>query len=108
MDPDGYGPNKAVTLAGYELPEWWGDDLDANFIESLAAGSPDAASAFNAWISSEGHRIHVLGEVDFFREQTRYGIGYAHVPGSPYTRYYVFVSAPPIPGGDRPLEPYAE
>ena len=25
VDPDGYGPNKAASLAGYGLPAWWGD-----------------------------------------------------------------------------------
>lgn len=108
VDPDGYGPNKAVTLAGYELPEWWGDDLDANFIESLVAGFLDTAGAFNSLINSAGHRDHILGEEPFFAEQTHYGIGYAHVPGSPHTRYFAIVTAPPIPGGNPPLEPYAE
>lgn len=107
-DPDGYGPNKAASLAGYQLPEWWGNDIDANFIESLVAEAADAVSAFNAWIDSPGHRIHVLGELPFFAEQTRYGVGYANVPGSPHIWYYVLVTAPPNLAGDQPLEPYAE
>lgn len=107
-DPDGYGPNKAVQLAGYKLPEWWGSAKDANYIESLSAGYASAQAAFDGWMGSSGHRQHVLGELAFYAEQTRYGVGYAEVPGSPYTRYYVFVSAPPSADGDRLLEPYAE
>lgn len=107
-DPDGYGPNKAVELAGYKLPGWWGSAKDANYIESLSAGYASAQAAFDGWMGSSGHRQHVLGEVSFYAEQTRYGVGYAEVPGSPYTRYYVFVSAPPSADGDRLLEPYAE
>ncbi len=108
VDPDGYGPNKAASLAGYELPAWWGDANDLNYIESIAAGYADAASAFNGWMNSPGHRRHVLGETDFFAQQTRYGVGYAEVPGSPYQRYYVFISAPPNLAGASFLEPYSE
>lgn len=108
VDPDGYGPNKAASLAGYELPAWWGDANNLNYIESIAAGYADASSAFSGWMNSSGHRRHVLGEIDFFAQQTRYGIGYAEVSGSPYQRYYVFISAPLNLSGESLLEPYSE
>lgn len=107
-DPDGYGPNKAVKLAGYELPAWWGDALDTNYIESLVAGFASTAAAFNALVGSPGHRDHILGEEPFYAEQTRYAVGYANVPGSPHTRYFVFVSAPPNLGANPALQPYTE
>lgn len=108
VDPDGYGPNKAVALAGYGLPLWWGNANEANYIESLGAGYASATAVFDGWMSSPGHRAHVLGENSFYAGQTRYGVGYANVAGSPYRRYYVFISAPPSAGGDQDLEPYAE
>ena len=108
VDPDGYGPNKAVSLAGYELPAWWGDANNLNYIESIAAGYSDASSAFDGWLNSAGHRRHLLGEEGFYARQTRYGVGYVEVPGSPYQRYFVFISAPPNPAGDGQLEPYSE
>lgn len=108
VDPDGYGPNRAAQLAGYRLPDGWGSANDTNYIESIGAGYANASAAFQAWLNSAGHRRHVLAETAFYREQTRYGIGYAEIPGSPYTKYYVFISAPPDPAGDRALEPYAE
>ncbi len=108
VDPDGYGPNKAVTLAGYGLPAWWGDANDLNYIESLNAGHVSAAAAFEGWMKSPGHRAHILADHSFYTGQTRYGVGYANVPGSPYRRYYAFISAPPSTGGDQELEPYTE
>jgi hypothetical protein len=108
VDPDGYGPNRAVQLTGYGLPGFWGTSNSANFIESIAAGYTSAQAAFDGWMNSPGHRRHVLAEESFYAEQTRYGVGYASVPGSPYTRYYVFISAPPSTGGDTGLDPYHE
>lgn len=108
VDPDGYGPNKAVELAGFVLPDWWGDALDANYIESIAGGYANAQAAFDGWMASAGHKRHILAETSFYADQTRYGVGYAQVPGSLYVRYYVFISAPPETGGSLPLEPYAE
>ncbi|UCG26276.1 MAG: hypothetical protein JSW55_09940, partial [Chloroflexota bacterium] len=94
VNPDGYGPNYLVRQAGYELPSWWGTDPELNNIESIAAGYQTAADAWNGWLNSPAHRRHVLGEIDFFAEQTNYGIGYAFVPGSKYGHYWVFISAP--------------
>lgn len=108
VDPDGYGPNKAVELAGFTLPDWWGDALNANYVESIAGGYANAQAAFDGWMASAGHKRHILAETDFYAGQTRYGVGYAQVPGSPYTRYYVFISAPPETGNAAPLEPYTE
>ncbi len=108
VDPDGYGPNKAVKLSGFTLPDWWGSELGANYIESIAGGYANAQAAFDGWMASAGHKRHILAETDFYAGQTRYGVGYAQVPGSPYSRYYVFISAPPETGTARALEPYTE
>jgi len=92
---DGYGPNYLVRQAGYQLPSWWSSDPTANYIESIAAGYPTPETAWQAWLNSSGHRRHVLGENEFWAEQTNYGIGYAYVAGSPYRHYWVFITAPP-------------
>lgn len=108
VDPDGYGPNKAVQLAGYGLPSWWGTGLDSNYIESIGGGYVSAQAAFDGWMGSAGHRRHVLAETDFYAGQTRYGVGYAELSGSPYRRYYVFITAPPNENGNTLLDPYIE
>jgi len=94
-NPDGYGPNYLVEQAGYNLPDWYGQAPDANNIESIAAGYTTAADAWNAWLSSSGHRAHVLAEDDFWADQTNFGVGYAYVANSTYRHYWVFISAPP-------------
>jgi uncharacterized protein YkwD len=92
---DGYGPNYLVAQAGYDLPDWWSDSKDANYIESIAAGYSTAQAAWEGWLNSSSHRTHVLGENDFWAEQTNYGMGYVYIAGSPYGHYWVFITAPP-------------
>ena len=108
VDPDGYAANKDVQLAGYVLPASYGNANATNSIESLGAGYFTAVDAFNGWVADPPHRQHVLGETAFYAQQTRYGMGYANVPGSPWTDYWVFITAPPNALGDNRLEPYSE
>ena len=94
-NPDGFGPNFLVEQAGYDLPSWYSQGATANNIESIAAGYTTPAAAWAGWkVSPTGHPDHVLGRIDFWREQIYYGIGYAYVPGSRYGHYWVFITAP--------------
>lgn len=88
-DPSGYGPNYLARQAGYVLASNYGTGNAANNIESLCAGPSDAAGCWAAWLRSTNHKCHVLGENDFYREQYDVGIGFANVPGSPFTFYWV-------------------
>ena len=95
-DQDGIGPNHVIRMTGYKLPDWYPADRRANSVESIAAGTNyDADAAFRAWMKSPGHRQHLLASESFYREQTRFGVGYARSAGSRYKNYYVFISAPP-------------
>jgi hypothetical protein len=94
VTPEGFGANYLVEAAGYPLPDNWGDDLDANNVESIAAGYETPTSVWNAWMNSAPHRVHLLGQNDFFRSHDRVGIGFASVPGSPYVEYWVVITAP--------------
>ncbi|MEM7128179.1 MAG: CAP domain-containing protein [Chloroflexota bacterium] len=95
VSPDGIGPNYLVEAAGYQLPDWWGDSLSANYVESIAAGYTDVDQAWQGWMDSPSHSQHILGKISFFAEQTNYGIGVVDVPGSRYGKYYVVITAPP-------------
>jgi len=97
INPEGLGPNFLVSQAGYVLPSGWTTPANLNYIESIAGGFATAGEAWNAWLSSPGHRVHVLGEDPFWAAQTNYGIGYAFVQNSPFEHYWVFISAPPQP-----------
>lgn len=94
VNPDGVGPNYLVRQAGYALPTWWGFGMKDNYIESIAAGQSSASGTFTSWMNSAPHKEHVLGKTDFYQNEVVYGVGYAHVPGSRYTDYWVFLSAP--------------
>lgn len=109
VDPDGYGPNKAIQLAGYQLPASYLTANNKNNTESLSEGvnGPNARFVFNGWLNSPGHRTHVLAETPFWAGQTRYGVGYVNFPAIQRS-YTCFLSAPPDPRGNLPVQPYSE
>lgn len=93
-NPDGDGPNLLVREAGYPLPGWYASNQDSNNIESIGAGYPSADAAWQAWLNSSSHRVHVLGTQSFYADQDAFGIGYYFNPNSQYQHYWVFLSAP--------------
>lgn len=94
-DPDGLGANQWVLAAGYVLPSYYDTSLSGNNIESIAAGQSTPDEVWQAWMNSGGHRSHLLGEIDFYREQIDYGIGFVHNENSPYWNYWVILIAKP-------------
>ncbi len=90
--PEGIGPNEQARAAGCQLPDIYPGG-SANSIESIAAGYADADEAWSALMNSPSHRLHLLAEHDFYRDQTDYGVGYAYMPDSPYTYYWVVLTA---------------
>lgn len=95
VNPDGLAANWLVRDAGYALPDHYHKERAANNIESISAGQAQPAAAWRAWLSSPSHRLHVLGENDFFAEQYEYGIGFANIEGSPFQFYWVLIIAQP-------------
>ena len=103
-DPNGIGPNRVISMTGYRLPAHYSKRRNGNNVESLTAGTNYTPQlAFKAWMNSPGHRRHLLASESFYREQTRFGVGYAKSAGSRYKNYYVFVSAPPSTARLKPL-----
>ena len=96
VNPDGEGPNLLVRRAGFFLPSFYSKSKDANNIESIAARSPKgkAQDGFDQWLGSSFHRPHLLGLIDFNREQTFVGVGIFNSNDAPFATYYVFISAP--------------
>lgn len=70
----GTWPNQLARDFGYPLPSWWSGD--ANYIESLEAGSVDPRDALMALGNSPSHRRHIFGE-GAFAEYTEAGVGWA-------------------------------
>jgi hypothetical protein len=93
--PDGYGPNWLVRQAGYTLPDYYDQSASGNNIESVNTGRASASDAWNSWMDSSGHRIHLLGQNSFYADQTSVGIGFVDDPGSQWRYYWVVITAPP-------------
>ena len=93
--PDGKGANYFVRQAGYVLPSYYSTSSAGNNIESIGMTVGTPREMFSLWLKSSGHRVHVLGEVDFYQKQTSVGVGVFRSREEPHYKYYVFLSAPP-------------
>ncbi|MCO5945384.1 CAP domain-containing protein [Mucilaginibacter flavidus] len=98
VDPDGNGMNIKIAEAGYSLLQSWTTPRSQNYFESLGAGYRDINDAIknliiDAGTPSLGHRLHLLGQGDFWNNCYDIGIGEARVSGAPYSSYYSFIIA---------------
>lgn len=100
-DPDGYGMNHFIHQAGYNLiPAFRSEPSDNNF-ESISAGTATPREAIINLISdgnepvhaNAGHRLHLLGMEDFWKNCRDVGIGWATNPNAPYRTYCVVLIA---------------
>lgn len=89
LSPDGHSPHFYVAQFGCKLPDYY--LAEGNYIESLAMNQASAADVWRDWKDSPGHRRHVLGEMDTFREQTSYGFAVAE---SAWGTVYVVETTP--------------
>jgi hypothetical protein len=93
-NPNGDGPNLLAREAGYPLPDWYGSKQDSNNIESIGGGYESPNNAWQGWLKSPKHNVHVLGTEPFYQNQDAYGVGYYYNADSTYQHYWVFLSAP--------------
>lgn len=93
IDSKGNGPNKRVLKAGYQLPAIYERAKEANNVESIVRTTGSAKYAVKVWKSSEGHKIHIFGQYEFYQMQPRIGIGSARSKSG--ERFCVFLSAHP-------------
>lgn len=87
-DPDGVCANDVVRASGCALPAHY--PARANSVESLIAGTDNVPFAWQILSSSPAHAAHLLGTLDFFRQQDRIGVAFVEAVGSRY-RFYVVV-----------------
>lgn len=91
-DSTGLGSNGIARRLGCALPPEYSDN--ANYIESLCAGSADAQVMFDSLARSDHHRVHLFGEADFYRVQHHVGIGMAENPDAEFRWYWcVWIAA---------------
>lgn len=92
IDPDGFGMNYFINNAGYHLNSNWLRNKSLNNFESLSAGTSSPLESIIDLIKDEGvigygHRQHLLGMVDFWKNCYDIGIGWAYNPNSTYKTY---------------------
>lgn len=96
--PESLFPNDLLRI-DYPLPRFY--SKRGNQVEAIAAGLSRAEDVWNSWLASDtGHREHVLGETDFYREQNEYGIAYVHNPHGEYGDFWVLILARKARAGD--------
>lgn len=84
IDSLGRWSNKRVKDFGYSV-NW---DDDQNFCESICVTHEGPSVALQILYNSPWHRPHVAGEIEFYRSQIVYGVGY--YPNA----WYVLVTCP--------------
>jgi len=97
VDPQGRGPNAYCRMVGYQLPDWYLQDNDANNIESIAdSGDGSVEGVWDSWLGSTGHRMHILATDSFYKAQTQVGIAYYYLATSKHLHYWCILSAPMV------------
>jgi uncharacterized protein YkwD len=84
----GGSPNSRLRAANYELPDYYGTDFNSNQVEAISGGYSDADEVWDAFKRSDSHRIHLLGEHEFYVEQDEIGIAFIKNLSSPHVEYW--------------------
>lgn len=81
--------NVYVRAAGCVLPDHYA--VNGNNVEELGGGTTSPVEMFNALARSPSHRVHLFGENDFFRRQTRVGIALVELPNLRWRYYWAII-----------------
>jgi hypothetical protein len=96
---NGEWPTDSLRRMGVWIPEWW--PAGSNPCESIVYNARNFDRVFELIYNSPAHRSHVLGEVDFYREQSRIAAVWAvNEPREPeeWWTIAVLVSLPAVTG----------
>ena len=80
-------PNQLLRNKGIVLPKIY-PILD-NQVEAVMGGVSTAQESFDVFMTSPGHKAHLLGEGDFLLEQNQIGVAYFKDSHSKYEHYWV-------------------
>ncbi|HNT78540.1 MAG TPA: hypothetical protein PKH77_26315 [Anaerolineae bacterium] len=90
IDSLGRNANERVRTY-YPLPLAYEDHL--NYVESVAVDHRGAEAALQMLLDSPGHHDHIIGESDFHRAQTAWGLAFV-APA-----WWTLITAPPLDEG---------
>lgn len=83
----GGSPNGRLREIGFPLPHYY-SGLMGNQVEAIAGGYSTPNSVWKAFKHSTTHRQHLLGELDFYREQQYIGVGFYKDYSTPHVEYW--------------------
>ena len=83
----GGSPNGRLREIGFPLPHYY-SGLMGNQVEAVAGGYSTPSSVWKAFKQSTAHRQHLLGELDFYREQQYIGVGFFKDNSAPHVEYW--------------------
>ena len=83
----GGSPNGRLREIGFPLPHYY-SGLMGNQVEAIAGGYSTPSSVWKAFKHSTAHRHHLLGELDFYREQQYIGVGFFKDNSAPHVEYW--------------------
>ena len=85
----GGSPNSRLRNVHYELPDYYGNNFNSNQVEAIAGGYSNAETVWDAFKRSKAHRTHLLGDIDFYKEQDEIGVAFIKKWESPHVEYWV-------------------
>jgi uncharacterized protein YkwD len=85
----GGSPNSRLRNAHYELPKYYGSDFNSNQVEAIAGGYSNAEKVWSAFKRSKAHKTHLLGNINFYKEQDEIGVAFIKKWESPHVEYWV-------------------
>jgi len=80
--------NMRLVDAGYPLSRIYPRFLENN-VKAIAGGLSEPAEMWQEFKDSEGHRMHLLAEHEFYLLQNEIGVGFYYDIKSPHVEYWV-------------------
>lgn len=84
-------PNQLLRHHGFLLPPTY--PMFGNQVEALAGGEEAVQQVLTDFLNSKPHRMLLLGEDAFFREQDQIGVAYLNDPATDHQHYWVVIIA---------------
>ena len=88
-------PNELLRSYGIKLPENYA--LFDNQVESIMGAVKTPQESFDTFMTSPGHKYHLLGEADFLLKQNQIGVGFFKDDESEYVYHWVIYITEVIP-----------
>ena len=80
-------PNELLAKAGIELP--FSYNKVGNQVEAVSGGMRTSQESFDYFMTSENHKMHLLGENDFYKKQDKIGVGHYVDKSKKHVDYWV-------------------